>query len=377
MREWWGIGDGLSSAPFLTGGKTRSISAENPDGAPGSGGKASSPLGRGRKGRPCIELPRGRETVLAQVSGSGVLQHFWVTVTDRTDAGYFVLRDLVLRMYWDGEKQPSVEVPLGDFFANGFGARCVVNSVPIVVNPTGGMNCYFPMPFRTQARITVENQHPVDVPGFYYQFTYALADGLPEETGYFHAQWRRENLTRAGRDYTILDNVTGRGKYVGTYLAWTALERFWWGEGEVKFYVDDDGEWPTICGTGTEDYLGGAWCFYEDRGGVISETTYSTPFLGYPYFSERTKSFTKRPGRDDRGIDRVFDLLPKHGLYRWHLPDTIRFDSRLRVTIQQIGHDMHALFERTDDIASVAYWYQAEPHGEFPRLAEARARWPR
>jgi hypothetical protein len=269
------FGDGLSTAPLLRGGKSRSISAENPDGRPGSGGTASSSLGQGRKGRPCIELPRGRETELAHMSGPGILQHFWMTVADKTERGYFVFRDLVLRMYWDGESDPSVEVPLGDFFANGFGARCRVNSLPIVVNPTGGMNCYFPMPFRKEARIAIENEHDADIAQFYHQFDYALTDRLPDETGFFHAQWRRENITVAGRDYTLLDQVEGRGKYVGTYLAWASLERFWWGEGEMKFYTDDDEQWPTICGTGTEDYFGGAWCFYEDRDGALVETPYS------------------------------------------------------------------------------------------------------
>jgi hypothetical protein len=367
----------LQELPFLTNGRSRSISAENPEGKPGAGGTAASRLGRGRKGRPCIELPRGKETVLAQIDGPGIIQHFWVTVTDRTDKGYFVLRDLVLRMSWDGESRPSVEVPLGDFFANGFGARCAVNSLPIVVNPTGGMNCYFPLPFGKGARVTIENQHAADITQFFYQVDYTLVDQLPAAAGTFHAQWRRENLTQAGRDYTILDNVTGKGKYVGTYLAWTSLERFWWGEGEVKFFIDDDQELPTICGTGTEDYFGGAWCFYEDREGQLTETTYSTPFLGYPYFSEQTKVFNSLSGVDMRKLDKVFDLVPKHGLYRWHIADPIQFDSRLRVTIQQIGHDGHGLFERTDDIASVAYWYQAEPHAAFPALPDARARWPR
>ncbi len=377
MQQNFLFGDGLSTAPLLTGGKSRSISAENPEGEPGAGGSAHSALGQGRKGRPFIVLPRGRETELAHVRGAGILQHFWMTVTDKTDAGYFVLRDLVLRMYWDGESDPSVEVPLGDFFANGFGARCKVNSLPIVVNPTGGMNCFFPMPFRKEARITIENGHEADVAQFFYQFDYSLVDRVPDEAGLFHAQWRRENITQHGRDYILLDGIEGRGKYVGTYLAWTSLERFWWGEGEMKLYSDDDDQSPTICGTGTEDYFGGAWCFYEDQGSTLVETTYSTPFMGYPYFSESTKSFNSLLGTDYRKIDKVFDLIPKHGLYRWHLLDPIMFDKTLRVTIQQIGHDMHNLFERTDDIASVAYWYQEEPHRRFPILPGVRERWPR
>jgi hypothetical protein len=293
-----GLGFGLSTAPILTNGKTRSISAENPDGKTGSGGKEASNLGFGRKGRPCITLKQGLETVIAQINETGVIQHLWITCTDKTNKGYYVLRDLVLRMYWDDEINPSVEVPLGDFFCNGFGARCRVNSLPIVVNPTGSMNSYFPMPFRKSAKITVENQHPCDIEGFFYQVNYCLVDKLPDEIGHFHAQWRRENITTLAQDYTIADNITGKGQYIGTYLAWTSLERFWWGEGEMKFYIDDDDEWPTICGTGTEDYFGGAWCFYDEKDGKIVENTYSTPFLGYPYFSEQNKTYLNFDNKD-------------------------------------------------------------------------------
>lgn len=368
LLQHYGLGFGLSTAPLITSGKTRSISAENPKGEVGAGGKEASNLGVGRKGRPCITLPKGMTTTLVDIQGTGVIQHFWITVTDKTEKGYFVLRDLVLRMYWDDEENPSVEVPLGDFFCNGFGTRCKVNSLPIVVNPTGGMNCYFPMPFRKSAKITIENQHATDVNGFFYQFTYTLVDKLPDEIGYFHAQWRRENITTLGKDYTILDGVKGKGQYVGTYLAVASLGRYWWGEGEIKFYIDGDKDWPTICGTGTEDYFGGAWCFYEKRDGKIVETTYCTPFLGYPFYSKTDDTKAEVFGED---------CVPMHGLYRWHLLDPIRFEKDLRVTIQQIGHDGRGLFERTDDVSSVAYWYQTEPHSKFPLLLPAEQRWPR
>jgi hypothetical protein len=363
-----GLGFGLSTAPLMSKGVTRSITAENPQGEKGQGGKEASNLGIGRKGRPCITLPQGQTVTLAEIQGTGVLQHFWITVTDKTEKGFFVLRDLVLRMYWDDEQEPSVEVPLGDFFCNGFGARCNVNSLPIAVNPTGGMNCYFPMPFRRAAKITIENQHAAEVRGFFYQFSYTLVDELPEEAAYFHAQWRRENLTVEAEDFTIVDQIKGRGHYVGTYLAWAALERYWWGEGEVKFYIDGDEEWPTICGTGTEDYFGGAWCFYEKVNGLPVETPYSTPYLGYPYYSKTDTTNAQKFGED---------AVPMHGMYRWHLMDPIRFEEDLKVTIQQIGHNGLGLFERTDDVSSVAYWYQAEPHAPFPVLPPAPKRWPR
>lgn len=368
MLQNYGLGNALSTAPFVTNNKTRWITAENPNGEKGQGGKEASNLGISRKGRPCITLLQGETVTLADIQGTGVLQHFWITVTDRTDKGYFVLRDLVLRMYWDGEESPSVEVPLGDFFCNGFGARCKVNSLPIVVNPTGGMNCYFPMPFRKSAKITIENQHAADIHGFFYQFHYSLVDVLPDNTAYFHAQWRRENITAEGKDYTILDGVKGKGQYIGTYLAWAALERYWWGEGEIKFYLDGDQEWPTLCGTGTEDYFGGAWCFYEKIDGKTVEVPYSTPYLGYPFYSKSDTTRTEQFGED---------AVPMHGLYRWHIPDPIHFENELRVTIQQIGHNSRELFERTDDVSSVAYWYQMEPHADFPILLPVNRRWPR
>lgn len=365
-----GLGFGLSTAPLMTRGKSRSICAENPRGEKGGGGKEASNLGIGRKGRPCVTLPQGQDVEIANISGAGVIQHIWITVTDATDKGRFVLRDLVLRMYWDGEAQPSVETPIGDFFCNGFGARCKVNSLPIVVNPTGGMNCYFPMPFRKGARITIENQHATDIEGFFYQVNYTLVDTLPDDAAYFHAQWRRENLTEEKKDFTILEAVTGRGQFVGLFLEWASLSRYWWGEGEVKFYIDGDEDWPTICGTGTEDYFGGAWCFYEKHGEEISETPYSTPFLGYPYCSNVENSNVSVFGKDAYSV-------PMHGLYRWHLMDPVRFEENLRVTIQQIGHTGSGLFERTDDVACVAYWYQTEPHAKNPVMPCAQRRWPR
>ena len=248
----------LSSLPLLVKGRSRSINQENYTGEKGKGGMASSDLGPGRKGSPCIrKVEPGSTITLGEIQGPGVIQHIWITVTDRTsERNRYVTRDLVLRMYWDGEETPSVESPLGDFFCCGFGESYLVNSLPIAVNPQRGFNCYFPMPFRKSAKITIENQNDEIVPGFFYQIDYCEYDELPENTAYFHAQWRRQRLTEKAKDYVILDNVHGSGKYVGTYLALTTLERYWYGEGEVKIYLDGDAEYPTICGTGTEDYFG-------------------------------------------------------------------------------------------------------------------------
>ena len=341
----------LFGLPLLSQAKSRSISAENPTGAEGGGaretpgeGSAASRLGKGWKVRPCITLPQGSTTTLADIEGPGTITHIWITVHEKA------YRDCVLRIAWDGEQLPSVEVPLGDFFANGHGLRCNVNSLPVAVNPSGGFNCYWPMPFREHCRITVENQRWEEIPGFFYQISYALCEP-PEEAAYFHAQWRRSVTDRARPEHVMLDDVRGRGHYVGTYLAWTQLANGWWGEGEIKFYLDGDAEYPTICGTGTEDYFGGAWGFGD---------TFSTPFLGYPLWRREPQE------------------VPKHGLYRWHLLDPIRFQQDLRVTIQALGWwPDHTFQPLADDIASVAYWYQTEPHGAFPQLPPAEQRWPR
>lgn len=341
----WGI-------HLLSDAKTRSISAENPKGEVGGGAKeipdANNPasnLGKGWKVRPCITLPSGSTTVLADIDGPGIINHIWITVSERA------YRDCIIRFYWDDDTSPSVEVPLGDFFANGHSLRYNVNSLPIAVNPSGGFNCYWPMPFKKHCKITIENQRWEDIRGFYYQITYSLSE-VPENVGYFHAQWRRGVTKREHPEYVVLDGVKGKGHYVGTFLAWTQLSNGWWGEGEIKFFIDGDTEYPTICGTGTEDYFGGAWGF----GGE----TYSTAFLGYPLYR-------KEPGE-----------VPKHGLYRWHILDPIRFEKDLKVTIQALGWWPNGKFQPlADDIASVAYWYQTEPHQEFPRLPSIEERWPR
>ncbi|WP_080873191.1 glycoside hydrolase family 172 protein [Oceanobacillus timonensis] len=369
----------LEGIEKLKNNKSRSINPENPTGATGAGGKEGSDLGPSRKGRPMIHLKRGETVTLAEIDGPGTIRHIWMTVTDATVHGSFVLRDIVLRMYWDDEETPSVEAPLGDFFCNGFGTRCDVNSMPIVVNPSGAMNCYFPMPFRKKARIVVTNEHEGDIDAFFYTINYTVEDDIDDDTAYFHAQWRREKYTQEAKDYTVVSDIRGKGHYVGTYLALTALERYWWGEGEFKFYIDDDEQYPTICGTGTEDYFGGAWAFHKKHeDGIIRSSTYNTPFLGYAFQSteDHTRdNFPKKDSIPTHGFGK--DALPMHGLYRWHLPDPIRFDEKLTVTLQQIGNDDIKLFERADDISSVAYWYQTMPHQPFPKLPGTKERRPR
>lgn len=345
------LGDGLGALPLLSSAKTRSISAENPTGERGGGARAEpdggSParrLGKGWKVRPYVTLPPGSTTTLAEIDGPGVIQHIWMTVD------VHAYRSCLLRFYWDGEQTPSIEVPVGDFFANSHGLRYDVNSLPVAVNPRGGFNCYWPMPFRKGARITVENQHFEQIRAWFYQVDYSLTK-VPEDAAYLHAQWRQSMTIRERPEHVIVDGVSGRGHYVGTALGWTQMSDGWWGEGELKFFIDGDTDYPTICGTGTEDYFGGAWGFGD---------TFSTPFLGYPLWS-------REPGE-----------TPKHGLYRWHVLDPIRFEQDLRVAIQALGWYPDGTFQPlTDEIASVAYWYQAEPHAPFPDMPPAEQRWPR
>jgi len=361
----------FSMLPFLREGRSRSINWENQTGEKGKGGMAASGLGASRKGSPCIPLVKAGETVtLAETAGPGVIQHIWMTVTNQASPrNRYILRDLVVRIYWDGESAPSVESPLGDFFCCGFGVSYLVNSMPVAVNPTRGFNCYFPMPFHKSMKITLENQCDEDVNAFFYQVDYCLLDKLPENTGYFHAQWRRQRLTEKAKDYVILDNVKGKGQYVGTYMALTTLERYWYGEGEIKFYLDGDQAYPTICGTGTEDYFGGAWSFATQKDGKTVENTYCTPFLGYPYYSHHDSELHNDYHNDD--------IPPQRSFYRWHIMDPVLFAEDIRVAIQQIGISYGGLFERQDDVATVAYWYQAEPHIPFPKLMGRRDRWPR
>lgn len=361
----------LTALTRISTAKSRAVNWENRSGEKGKGGMGAGALGPSRKGSPCIPVITPGECVtLASIEGPGIINHIWMTVTDQTSKrNPFVLRDLILRMYWDDEETPSVECPLGDFFCCGFGASYMVNAMPICVNPTRGFNCYFQMPFRKKAVITLENQNDEDIPAFFYQVDYCLNEKLYEDMAYFHAQWRRQRITEKGEDYVILDQVKGRGQYVGTYLALTTLERYWWGEGEVKFFLDGDKEFPTICGTGTEDYFGGAWSFSVQENGKTVEQTYHTAFSGYPYYSKKDNMVHNAYHNDDQ--------MPQRSFYRFHIPDPIYFQQDLKVTIQQIGVYEGGLFERQDDVATVAYWYQSEPHISFPRLMEQKERWPR
>jgi Protein of unknown function (DUF2961) len=343
-----GLQPGLGSLPLLGQGRTRSISAENPTGAKGKGGmaipnpaepkpaasaRAADDLGQGWKVRPFIRLNAHETAVLMDVSGPGIIQHIWMVEG--------LNRGLVIRFYWDGEDSPSVETPVPDFFAVGHGRFAAVNSLAVVVNPANALNCFWPMPFRTHARITLSNETVKDVELVAYQITYVETE-VPSEAGTFHAQYRRAS-TAEPNPYVILDGVKGRGRYVGTFLAWTQMEKGWFGEGEIKFYLDGDQQFPTICGTGTEDYFLGSYGFSRP---------YTTAYSG-----------TVLPASESAEPPNFWSL------YRWHIQDPINFGENLRVTIQALGWGSDGKYKKlADDIASVAYWYQAEPHAPFPKL---------
>lgn len=354
-----------------TSASSHAVNAENPTGAKGNGGKAIGKLGESRKGSPCLRNVKPGDVVsLMDVEASGVITHMWMTVDQKTsDAECFVFRDLVLRMYWDDEQFPSVECPLGDFFCLGFGESYLVNSYFVTVAPNSGMNCFFQMPFKKRARITLENQHAETISHFFYQIDYLENVVHDPKAYYFHAQWRREPVTKLRQDYVILDSVKGAGTYIGTFICLASLQRYWWGEGEMKFYIDGDNRYPTICGTGMEDYFGGAWSFAKHEEGRTIEQTYCDQYFGYPFFSNRDTLVYCKYHMDD--------TVPMRTFYRWHARDPVFFRQDLKVTLQQIGVGNGGLFERQDDISSVAYWYQDHPHVGFPALPSVQDRWPR
>ncbi|HZP11578.1 MAG TPA: glycoside hydrolase family 172 protein [Nevskiaceae bacterium] len=358
--------------------ESRSLSAENPTGEKGKGAlalpdlsikKASSgwparELGQGWKVRPCIDIAPGATATLMDHEGPGVIRHIWITFNVKWS------RSLVLRVYWDGQAEPSIACPLADFFCNAWDARQQINALPINVNSAGGMNSFLPMPFRKHARITVTNEGPDALDAFFYTINYTL-EPVPERALYLHAHWRRSNPLPEGEEYVIVEGVRGDGHYVGTFMAWQQNTPGWWGEGEIKMYLDGDRDFPTICGTGTEDYFGGAWCFVTkappleeimattppqfDR---CETTDYSAPFFGF---------------QQVRG--RNLFVGCRMTLYRFHVSDPVYFKRDLKVTMQALGWKSDFRYAQLkDDLASVAYWYQTLPHAPLPALQPLEAR---
>lgn len=350
MQKFNGLTTDLGSLSRLSDAKTRSLSPENFTGEKGKGGmaelgegvasKQAADLGRGWKVNPYVVIKAGETFELGNIEGPGAIQHMWMTPTG-------VWRHTIIRIYWDHQEHPSVEVPIGDFFCNGWNSYAPVNSIPVAVNPGSAFNSYWVMPFKKHCRITIENMDNVDMV-LYYQVDYTLTD-VPEDASYFHAQFNRVNPLPYKDVYTIVDNIEGKGHYVGTYMAWGVNNNRWWGEGEIKFFMDGDKEFPTICGTGTEDYFCGSYNFENKEKQRYEE--YTTAYAGL--------NQVIRP-------DGLYISQQRFGMYRWHITDPVRFEKDLKVTMQALGwrKDFRYL-PLQDDIASTAFWYQTLPSKPF------------
>lgn len=362
-QNWNGLDVNMNNLYQLSNAKTRSISPENFTGEKGKGGMAdpkdkdtpnvanASPaardLGQGWKVNPYVYIESGATFTLAEIDGSGAIQQIWMT-----PGGNW--RFCILRFYWDGETEPSVEVPVGDFFATGWGVFNQISSQAVCVNPGSAFNCYWKMPFRKKCKITMENLAEKRMV-LYYQINYTLTD-IPEDAAYFHAQFRRSNPTEQMKDHVLLDGIKGKGQYVGTYMAWQSNNSGWWGEGEIKFFIDGDKKFPTICGTGTEDYFCGSYGFYgKDENGKDKYADYTTPYAGFHAIEPEESAINRSQTR--------------FGMYRWHIADPVRFENDLKVTMQALGWRSGGRYlPLKDDISSTSFWYQTEPHAKFPQL---------
>lgn len=331
-----------------------SVSPENLTGEKGKGGMAEEgsasaaarELGQGWKVNPYLEIEPGENLVLADIRGQGAIKHFWITESSK--AG----RQMILRIFFDDHANPAVEVPLSDFFANAdIKEYRQLTSLPICVNPRRALNCYFEMPYFKSFRFELENQGP-EAYRVYYQIDCEEKEISPDSL-YFHAQFRRVNPLPYMQNYTILDNIRGKGHYVGTYLHWGVKSNGWWGEGEIKFYIDGDTDFPSICGTGTEDYFCGSYNFDVDRKYV----EFCTPYAGLSKV---------------RHTDETYRAQRYFNMYRWHITDPIYFEKDLRVTIQALGWRSEGRYlPLQDDISSVAYWYSDTLDDEYPPLPDA------
>jgi hypothetical protein len=353
MGQFNGLGMHMGNLARLSAAQTRSISPENLTGEKGAGGMATDgtgaicarDLGLGWKISPSVRIDPGETFELADIDGPGDIQQIWMTPTGKW-------RFSILRIYWDGQEQPSVECPVGDFFAMGWGEYAHLSSLAVCVNPGSAFNSYWEMPFRKRCRMTFTNL--ADEPMvLYYQINYTLTE-VPEDTAYFHAQFRRVNPLPYGDVYTLLEGVQGQGHYVGTYMAWGVNNNGWWGEGEIKFYMDGDDAFPTICGTGTEDYFCGSYNFENQA--LHQYQPFTTPYAGLHQVIKP---------------DGLYRSQQRFGMYRWHITDPVRFQHDLRVTIQALGWRTGSRYlPLQDDIASVAYWYQSLPTAAFPDLPD-------
>jgi len=320
---------------------SRSISFENPTGGKGQGGTAANHLGIGRKGSPARSIARGESVTLCSIEGPGTIRHIWMTGSFNEAPAS--LRSMVVRGYWEGQEHPSIECPLGDFMGLAHGVVRSYQSAVHSVGESAALNLWAPMPFRNHARLTLTNEgeEPVVI---FYQIDYTVNDTHPDEFGRLHVCFRRENLTTLKRDFEVLPKREGPGRYLGAVLGIRSLDDKWWGEGEIKIFLDGDTEFPTICGTGSEDYV------------CLSYGMQQTPFL-YHGCSLNEDGYIS--------------------MYRWHIPDPVYWNEDCRITIQQIGYDHEIpdkLYERQDDWSCATFWYEPAPSAPLPAFPGVKER---
>jgi hypothetical protein len=325
--------------------QSRSISFENPTGAPGEGGKTASNLGVGRKGFPAKNIEAGETVVLCDIQGPGTIRHLWMTGSFKDNP--LALRSMVIRGYWENQSHPGIECPLGDFMGL---AHARVTSYQSAVHSVGlnaALNFWLPMPFEQQGRLTLSNEGNEPI-GIFYQVDYTIGDTHPAQFGRLHVCFRRENPTTLTKDFEILPTRMGKGRFLGAVIGIRSLEDHWWGEGEIKIYMDGDTEFPTICGTGSEDYVG------------LSYGIQLTPFQYHGCNLDQGRFIS---------------------MYRWHLLDPIYWKNSCRITIQQIGWSPvkrdetgHPLYERQDDWCAAAFWYESVPDAPLPAFPDLAAR---
>lgn len=347
----------LDDLPFLRSYTSARVSSTDPTGANDDG----------NWGHP---IAAGETRAIAELTGPGLISHMWFTIATNDR---WHLKNIVLRMYWDGETSPSVETPIGDFFGLGLGRYFLYESGPLSVGSQKALNSYFPMPFQRSARVTVTNEGDVAIGAFYFNIDYERHTSLPDDMGYFHAQYRQATPNRGwtsdwtrngqtevnekpnleGRDNYVILEATGRGHYVGVTHSILQNQGDWWGEGDDMFFIDG-ATTPQIVGTGSEDYYLGAWCY---GGCGIDPFGSKRPTFAYQRYGNPVN------GGDDRGAGWM--------VYRFHTDSPVAFQENLRVSIES-GHANH----RSDNFYTVAYWYQTEPHGAFPSLPAAADRIP-
>jgi len=319
-----------------TGLLSRSISFENRTGQAGKGGTAASRLGAGRKGRPAVTLKAGQTVSLCEIEGPGVIRHIWMT----TENSPINLHSLVIRAWFDGQPHPSIECPLGDFMGCAHGKVMPYCSAVHSLGAKAGMNFWLPIPFVKRVKMALTNEGEKDVPVF-YQLDYTRGDRLAKDVGRLHVLFRRENPTILKQDFELLPQRSSAGRYIGSLIGIRNLHpQQWWGEGEIKVYMDGDTDLPTICGTGSEDYVGLSWGIQQ------------TPFWYNGCLLDQSHFIA---------------------MYRWHLPDPISWKKQCRITIQQIAWN-EGLTETQDDWSAATFWYEPIPSAPLPTMPDVTAR---